>query len=168
MSQILNGPKGDLYAYVFQLSLQTIPPNSKPMLLLHCSRRSFKNTTKKSQKYFRTDMTVFVKHKSDRSYYRLSITNNGKEWDATDKRCYDSVRLSALPEATELMNSIEHYNSESCDPRILCTISSVNSFGGGRKESRIGKGISNKDRQLFYHEFYRLMQDSVNMIDPID
>ena len=168
MSQILNGPKGDLYAYVFQLSLQTIPPNSKPMLLLHCSRRSFKNTTKKSQKYFRNDMTVFVKHKSDRSYYRLSITNNGKEWDATDKRCYDSVRLSALPEATELMNSIEHYNSESCDPRILCTISSVNSFGGGRKESRIGKGISNKDRQLFYHEFYRLMQDSVNMIDPID
>ena len=168
MSQILTGPKGDLYAYVFQLSLQTIPPKSKPMLLLLCSRRSFKNTAKKSQKYFKNDMTVFVKHRSDREYYRLSITDNGKEWNSTDKRCYEANCLSDLPDATELMSQIEQYNGESSEPRILCTISTVNSFGGGRKESHIGKGISNKDRQLFYHEVYRAIQGSVEMIDPLD
>ena len=168
MSQILSDAKGDLYAYVFQMSLQTIPPSGKPMLLLHVSRRSFKNTAERSKTIFRNNMTVFVRHRGEKEYHRLIITGNGKAWKEADKSCYDSICNSDLPEATELMQHLEEYNRESCDPRILCTISAVNSFRGGRSESHIGKGVSSLDRQLFYREFHNILQDSIDMIAPLD
>ncbi len=168
MSQILSEPKGDLYAYVFQLSLQTVPPKSKPMLLLQCSRRIFKNNAKRSKKYFKNDMSVYVKHKIDREYYCLHITDNGKKWNETDQRLYKYNYPMDLPDVETLMNGIEKYNKEDAEPRILCTISTVNSFDGGNSESRVKKGVSNKDKQLFYDEVYQQIKDCVDKIDPIE
>ncbi len=163
MSQILYAPNGDLYAYVFSFSLQTIPADNYPMLLLNCSRRRFKNSTKRSQKYLKNKMSVYVKHKDETCYYRLemgySVEKKGIDWDQADRICYNFIYSNGLPEAEAVMESIEKFNSSQYDPQILCVISSENSYGS---ETKVGVGVGVQDEESIYNSIYDLINDVVD------
>ena len=165
MSQILSAPNGDLYAYVFSFSLQTIPADNHPMLLLNCSRRRFKNSSKRSKMYLRNKMSVFVKHKEETCYYKLSINSNSKgeeiewNWDEAERKCYDFMYPNRLPDANDIKRAIETYNGVKSDPQILCVVSPENSF---ESETKIGTGVGVKDEEAIYNAFYQLI---FNLVD---
>ena len=164
MTQVLSGPK-DLYTYVFSFSLQTIPADNYPILLLNCSRRKFKNSTKRSKKYFSNKMSVYVKHKEESCYYKLSLSCNWTKgctewvWDQADRLCYNFTYLNGLPEANEVMEALERYNSYTSEPQILCTCSTINSF---ESESNIGVGVSVLDKESIYNSIFNLISDMVD------
>ena len=163
MSQALSAPNGDLYAYVFSFSLQTIPADNYPMLLLNCSRRRFKNSTKRSQKFLKNKMSVYVKHKDVSCYYRLemgySIEEKRLDWDQADRLCYNFIYSKGLPEARNVMESIEQFNSSQCNPRILCVVSSENSY---ESETKVGVGVGVLDEESIYNSIYNLISDLVD------
>lgn len=173
MSQILQDSKGQYFAYVFAFSLQTVPPESKSMLLLQCSRRRFKNTTKGSKNYLPNKLSVYIKNSGDNNYYKINMERLFNKdigafenvWNAADKECYNSIYLKKLPSADDLMNAIEKYNSPDSDPRLVCTISPSNSFAS---ETRIGTGVSALDRKDFYNSIYSLISDSVSKMPEVD
>ena len=173
MSQILQDNKGQYFAYVFAFSLQTVPPESKSMLLLQCSRRRFKNTTKGSKNYLPNKLSVYVKNSGDNNYYKINMERLFNKdtgafenvWSAVDKECYNSIYLKKLPSADDLMNAIEKYNSPDSEPRLVCTISPSNSFAG---ETRIGTGVSALDKKDFYNSVYSLIRDSVSKLPEVD
>lgn len=166
MSQVLAGPK-DLYAYVFSFSLQTIPADSYPMLLLNCSRRRFKNTSKRSMHFLKNKMSVYVKHKEEPCYCKLKMDYNFEkkcvDWDQADRSCYNFTYPNGLPEAKEVIEALEKYNSFKSDPQILCTCSTVNSY---EDESDIGVGVSALDKESFYNSIYSLISDMVFKSQP--
>lgn len=164
MSQVLSDPNsGDLFAYVFSFSLQTIPADNQPMLLLNCSRRRFKNSTKRSQKYLKKRMSVYVKHKAETCFYKLdmkySFETRGIVWDRADRLCYNFIYANGLPEADVVMDAIESFNGSQCDPQILCSISSENSYGS---ETKIGVGVGAKDEESIYNAIYELISEFVD------
>lgn len=173
MSQVLQDSKGQYYAYVFSFSLQTVPPESRPMLLLHCSRRRFKNSSQNAKNYWSNKLSVYIKHAKDKNYYKLNMESvwnketKGIEvdWSAVDAKCYNSIYREGLPFAAELKKKIEKYNSPQSEPRFFCTVSSSNSWA---EETGIGIGVSALDRRIFYSEIYRLIGDSVNKLSEID
>lgn len=174
MSQILFGGKnGDIYAYVFSFSLQTLPPDSKPLILLHCSRRRFKNQSLRSKRYFKNNLTTYIKNLAYDNYFKLSIEkaknseNNKWEsiWNPADKECYEMIYNGRLPKVSDLVNAFEKYNRPDSEPCILCTVSSMNSFAD---ETRIGTGISALDKQIFYEAIYNLIKDGVEKCGVIN
>lgn len=168
MSQVLAGPK-DLYAYVFTFSLQTIPPDNFPILLLNCSRRRFKNSTKRSKTHLWNKMGVYVKHKGEECYYKLNISYNPEkemlDWDNADRACYNFTYPSGLPEADKLINAIEKFNAPKNDRQILCVVSPKNSFSS---ETHIGTGIGVLDKAEIYSSIYLLINDLVDKSQPND
>lgn len=173
MSQVLQDSKGQYFAYVFAFSLQTVPPDSQPMLLLHCSRRRFKNTSKSSKNYWPNKLSVYIKHAKDSNYYKLNMESTwNKEtresevvWSTVDAECYNSIYREGLPSAPDLKRAIEKYNSPQNEPRLFCTISPLNSFAG---ETKIGTGISALDRGVFYAEIYKHISDSADICSEVD
>lgn len=165
MSQVLSAPNGDLYAYVFSFSLQTIPADNYPMLLLNCSRRRFKNSTKRSKTLLKNKMSVYVKHKDETCYYKLSIKCNWKkecmewEWDEAERMCYDFTYPHKLPKANDVKEAIEEFNSVKNNPQILCGISAENSF---ESETEVGTGVSVQDEESMYNSIYELISDVVD------
>ncbi|MDE6059498.1 MAG: DUF3962 domain-containing protein [Clostridia bacterium] len=169
MSQVIKGYKGDLYAYVFSFGLQTIPGReaTSSMLLLNCSRRIFKNTSARSKKYLRNNMSVYVKHNSKPIYYKITMLSNYNQvtWKDADESCYNFAYPNSLPKADDVMNRIEFYNDETkSNPQIYCTCSTENSFSS---ESKIGTGISALDKVTFYNAIYELIKESVSKSDPL-
>lgn len=162
MSQVLSASNGDLYAYVFSFSLQTIPVDNYPMILLNCSRRRFKNTTERSQRFLTNKMGVYVKYKDESRYFRLNIGYSSKkkalDWDQADKKCYEFIHLNGLPEAGDVMNTLKKFNGVQNEPRILCVVSPENSF---KSETTIGVGVGVKDEEQIYNQIYELISDSV-------
>lgn len=162
MSQVLTGPK-DLYAYVFSFSLQTIPADNHSMLLLNCSRRRFKNSTKRSKTYLSNKMSIFVKHRNEQSYYKLSmsynLTKKCLDWDQADRLCYNFEYPNGLPDAEYLINAIEKFNATKNDIQILCVESPKNSF---KSETNIGIGVSALDKEEIYNSIYPLISDMVD------
>ncbi len=172
MSQVIRGYKNDLYAYVFSLCLQTIPGSgvSSPILLLNCSRRIFKNSSNRSNKFLKNSMTAFVKHSEEPIYYRISMEYDSVmrkvKWRESDENCYDFAYPKGLPKAEEVLNELEAYNDEiKSNPQIFCSCSTENSYAG---ESKIGTGISALDKAVFYNSIYELVKEFVLKIDPID
>lgn len=163
MSQVLSAPNGDLYAFVFSFSLQTIPADNYPILLLNCSRRRFKNSTNRSQKFLKNNMGVYVKHQNETCYYRLemgySFEKNGIEWDRADRKCYNFIYPNGLPDANEIIGAVEKFNSTQCNPQILCVISAENSYGS---ETKVGVGVGVKDEESIYNSIYKLISDVVD------
>lgn len=165
MSQVLAAQNGDLYTYVFSFSLQTIPADNKPMLLLDCRRRRFKNSTKRSKTFLRNKMSVYVKHKKTPYYYRLSIDCNWKKeynewvWDQAERMCYDFAYPNRLPDANDIKAAIEKYNGAQCDPQILCVVSPENSF---ESETKVGVGVGVKDEESIYNSIYCMISHMVD------
>ncbi len=166
MTQVLSGPK-DLYAYVISFSLQTIPADNYPMLLLNCSRRRFKNSTKRSQKFLKNKMSVYIKHKDDPCYYRLSMGYSYEKkcviWNQADRLCYNFTYPKGLPEANEVIEALEKFNSYKSEPQILCTCSTMNSF---ESESNIGVGVSVLDKESIYNSIFNLISNMVDKSQP--
>lgn len=173
MSQVLQSDKAQYYAYVFSFSLQTVPPESRPILLLHCSRRRFKNTSQGSKYYWPNKLSVYIKHTKDNNYYKLNLesawnkeTNETEAvWSPADAECYNSIYREGLPPATQLKQAIENYNSPQSEPRLMCTISPSNSWA---EETGIGTGVSALDREIFYDAIYRLIGNSVSRLAETD
>lgn len=166
MSQVLAGPK-DLYAYVFSFSLQTIPADNFPMLLLNCSRRRFKNSTKRSRLFLKNKMSVYVKHREELCYCKLKMDYNFEkkcvDWDQAERACYNFTYPEGLPEAKDVIDALEKFNSFESDPQILCTCSTVNSY---ESESKIGIGVSVLDKESIYNSIYDLISDMVDKSQP--
>ena len=171
MSQVIKGHKGDLYAYVFSFGLQTIPGRkvTSSMLLLNCSRRIFKNTSVRSKKYLKNNMSVYVKHNSKPIYYKITMLYDYSKkqvvWKDADESCYNFAYPNSLPKADDVMNRIEFYNDETkSNPQIYCACSTENSFAG---ESKIGTGVSALDKNAFYNAIYELIKESVTKSNPL-
>lgn len=172
MSQVIKGYKDDLYAYVFSMCLQTIPGRSvsSPMLLLNFSRRIFKNSSVRSKKYLKNNMSVYVKHDSKPIYYKIIMAydpvKKQVKWNEADESCYKFAYPKSLPKAEEVLNELEFYNDETkSNPQIFCTSSTENSYAS---ESKIGTGVSALDKAAFYNAIYELIKGTVSKIEPID
>lgn len=171
MSQVIKGYKGDLYAYVFSFGLQTIPGRNttSSMLLLNCSRRIFKNTSARSKKYLKNNMSAYVKHNNKAIYYKIPMfydyIKDQVVWKDADESCYNFAYPNCLPKADDVLNRVEFYNDETkSNPQIYCTCSTQNSNAW---ESKIGTGISALDKDTFYNAIYELIKESVSKSDQL-
>jgi len=162
MTQVLcDSRRGELYAYTLTFSLQTIPPDNYPMLLLSCGRRRFRNNSNYAKRFMPNRMSVYVKHKEEQSYCKLSMSwvRGSIVWDQADKECYNFAYADELPDANDVVQAFEKFNADQCEPRILCVISSENS---SKHETHIGTGVSPLDKEAIYNAVYELIGDMVD------
>lgn len=151
------------YAFVIKLSVQTTPPQRKAMLVCDLSIRRFIPHVWANNPWLDNKVIAHVRVAENRFKkipIQYSSYNKSLVWSETDEKCYNLYEFSTLPKAKDVICNVETYFSPSAQPQILCP------FANGLKwaqKSKIGTGVSVKDKAEFYDQLYKMLGNYVSV-----
>ena len=142
------------YSFVFQLSVQTIPPKRKAWLLCHISIRRWISQRDGEKLYIPDSVNAHIR--IDRNKFcqiPMEYHNKKWQWVHPDIDCYQIWGYDALPEAEKVLDVPGLYAKQ-----ILLPFR----YGmSGIVESEIGTGVPVVDKVAFYREIKQLLGDMV-------
>jgi hypothetical protein len=146
------------YSFVFDLSVQTTPPQRKALLLCQMSiRRWIPDRYNKERTPYLSESIGSHIRVSDDKYCRVPIaydyTSKGLDWKSQDKECYNIWGYEPLPPADDVLKDPAAYTA-----KILLPYKNGMS---GFVASKIGTGVSVVDKRLLYHSISALLGDMV-------
>lgn len=146
------------YSFVFDLSVQTTPPQRKALLLCQMSIRRWipDNYDKERVPFISESIHSHIKV-SDNKYCQVPITYdyNGKrlDWKAQDKECYNIWGYEQLPAAEDVLMDPAAYSAKILLP--------YRNGMGGFIASKIGTGISVVDKASLYQSVSALLGEMI-------
>ncbi|MGN1156291.1 MAG: pPIWI_RE module domain-containing protein, partial [Agathobacter sp.] len=162
-NQLISHPITDFkshhqYSFVFDLSMQTTPPQRKALLLCQMSiRRWIPDTYTKERTPFCSESINSHIKVSDNKYCQIPIAydNNSKrlDWKAQDKACYNIWGYEQLPSADDVLRNPATYTA-----KILLPYKNGMS---GFVASKIGTGVSVVDKASLYQSISALLGDMI-------
>ena len=148
------------YSFVFDLSVQTTPPNRKALLLCQMSiRRWIPGSYCKDHSPFLAESIISHIKVSDDKYCQVPIAyDNGSrkvDWKTQDKECYNIWGYEQLPFADDVLRDPATYAK-----KILLPYK--NGLGkSGFADSKIGTGVSVVDKSSLYQSFSSLLDGMI-------
>lgn len=155
----LPGPKGSEYSFVFQFSVQTIPPERHALLLCHISiRRWVPGLGEKP--YFKEAANVHVRVSKGR-FCIVPIEWNRKQkdllWKLQEQACYDLYAYDPLPDIKEYKQNFPKYKSTHLIPY---------KNGMGVQKSPIEPGVPIKDKAELYQKIAESLSEICIPVGP--
>lgn len=176
MSQPLSDEKenANYYSIGLQLSLQTTPPERNCMLLVDCSVKRFISDIKECDYiYLSEDIHAYVAMGNNK-YRKITLSQKinkdsatGRNkyphyWNDAERKCYDLYNCNILPDADDVLYHPEQYLSEHSKAQILMPYKNGMEF----TRTRIGTGISVKDKHDIFDQVAALMKNFADKADP--
>lgn len=162
-NQLISHPITDLtshhqYSFVFDLSVQTTPPQKKALLLCQMSiRRWIPDNCKKEHTPFCSESINSHIKVPDNKYCQIPIAydSNSKrlDWKAQDKECYNIWGYEQLPSADDVLRDPATYTAKILLP-----------YKNGMARfvaSKIGTGVSVVDKALLHQSISALLGDMI-------
>lgn len=146
------------YSFVFDLSVQTTPPQRKALLLCQMSiRRWIPDNYNKERVPFLSDSISSHIMVSDSKYCQVPIaydyTNKRLDWKAQDKECYNIWGYEQLPSADAVLRNPASYTAKILLP--------YKNGMGGFVASKIGTGVSVVDKSSLHQSLSALLGDMI-------
>lgn len=146
------------YSFVFDLSVQTTPPQRKALLLCHMSiRRWIPDSYSKEHTPFLSESIIAHVKVSDDIYCQVSITYDYNsrqiDWKPQDKECYNIWGYEQLPPADDVLRTPATYAEKILLPYKNGMVGFVDSV--------IGTGVSVIDKSLLYQSISTLLDGMV-------
>lgn len=162
-NQLISHPITDLkshhqYSFVFDLSVQTTPPQRKALLLCQMSIRRWipDNYNKERAPFLSESISSHIKV-SDSKYCQVPIAYdcNSKrlDWKAQDKECYNIWGYEQLPSADNVLRDPATYTAKILLP--------YKNGMGGFVASKIGTGVSVVDKASLHQSVSALLGDMI-------
>lgn len=162
-NQLISHPITDLkshhqYSFVFDLSVQTTPPQRKALLLCQMSIRRWipANYNKERAPFLSESISSHIKV-SDSKYCQVPIAYdcNSKrlDWKAQDKECYNIWGYEQLPSADDVLRDPATYTAKILLP--------YKNGMGGFMASKIGTGVSVVDKASLHQSVSTLLGDMI-------
>lgn len=155
---IIDSKSHHQYSFVFDLSVQTTPPQRKALLLCQMSIRRWipDNYNKERSPFLSESISSHIKV-SDSKYCQVPIAynyiNKQLDWKVQDKECYNIWGYEQLPSANDVLRDPKIYAEE-----ILLPYKNGMS---GFVASKIGTGVSVVDKASLYKSVSFLLGDMV-------
>lgn len=146
------------YSFVFDLSVQTIPPKRKALLLCHMSIRRWIPDiyNKENVPFLENKISAHIKI-SENKYCRVHISYDKSKkqvvWKEQDEECYNILEYDKLPSAEDVVKFLAEYTEN-----ILLPYKNGMS---GFVASKIGTGVSVVDKASLYNSIFNLLGDMV-------
>ena len=146
------------YSFVFDLSVQTTPPQRKALLLCQMSiRRWIPDSYGKERAPFLSESIISHIKVSDDKYCQVSIAYDYNsrqiDWKAQDKECYNIWGYEQLPSADDVLRGPATYAEKILLP--------YKNGMGGFVDSRIGTGVSVVDKSSLYQSIFPLLKGMI-------
>ena len=146
------------YSFVFDLSVQTTPPQRKALLLCQMSiRRWIPGNYNKERIPFLSDGINSHIKVSDSKYCQVSIAYNYNsrqpDWKAQDKECYNIWGYEQLPPANDVLTDPATYTEKI----LLPYKNGMNGFVA----SKIGTGVSVVDKAILHQAISALLGNMI-------
>ena len=146
------------YSFVFDLSVQTTPPQRKALLLCQMSiRRWIPDSYGKERTPFLSESIISHIKVSDDKYCQVSIAYDYNsrqiDWKAQDKECYNIWGYEQLPSADDVLRGPATYAEKILLP--------YKNGMGGFVDSRIGTGVSVVDKSSLYQSIFSLLKGMI-------
>ena len=146
------------YSFVFDLSVQTAPPQRKALLLCQMSiRRWIPGSYCKDHSPFLAESIISHIKVSEDKYCQVPIAydygSRQVNWKAQDKECYNIWGYEQLPSADDVLRNPTAYAE-----KILLPYKNGMS---GFCDSRIGTGVSVVDKSSLYHSISGLLDGMI-------
>lgn len=155
---IIDSKSHHQYSFVFDLSVQTTPPQRKALLLCQMSIRRWipDNYNKERVPFLSESISSHIKV-SDSKYCQVPIAydyiNKKLDWKAQDKECYNIWGYEQLPSADDVLKNPATYTA-----KILLPYK----YGmGGFVASKIGTGVSVIDKSSLHRSLSGLLGDII-------
>lgn len=155
---IIDSKSHHQYSFVFDLSVQTTPPQRKALLLCQMSIRRWipDNYNKERSPFLPESISSHIKV-SDSKYCQVPIAydyiSKQLDWKVQDKECYNIWGYEQLPSANDVLRDPKIYTE-----KILLPYKNGMS---GFVASKIGTGVSVVDKALLYKSVSVLLGDMV-------
>ena len=151
---------GHAYSFVFNFSVQTTPPDRSALLLCQMSTRRW------IPGYYGKDRSPFLAEAvnahiaaSGDKYCQVPIAYDRRrrqlDWQSQDKECYNICGYEPLPDAVDVLTHPERYAGTVLLP--------YKNGMGGFVPSKIGTGISVKDKAELYARFGEHLSDLIGV-----
>lgn len=146
------------YSFVFDLSVQTTPPQRKALLLCQMSiRRWIPDIYNKERAPFLSESISSHIKVSDNKYCQVPIAydynSNRLDWKAQDKECYNIWGYEQLPSADDVLRDPATYTAKILLP--------YKNGMGGFVASKIGTGVSVVDKASLHQSVSALLGDMI-------
>ncbi len=157
-SPITDSKSNHQYSFVFDLSVQTTPPQRKALLLCQMSiRRWIPDRPKKERSLFLPEGIIAHIKISDHKYCQVPISYDLSakkiNWREQDKECYNIWGYEQLPLAEDVLMNPAAYTSQILLP--------YKNGMRGFTASKIGTGVSALDKAALYQSISTLLDDMV-------
>lgn len=155
---IIDSKSHHQYSFVFDLSVQTTPPQRKALLLCQMSIRRWipDNYNKERSPFLSESISSHIKV-SDSKYCQVPIAydyiSKQLDWKVQDKECYNIWGYEQLPSANDVLRDPKIYTA-----KILLPYKNGMS---GFVASKIGTGVSVVDKASLYKSVSVLLGDMV-------
>lgn len=159
ISQPIVDPKSQhQYSFVFDLSVQTTPPQRRALLLCQMSiRRWIPDSYGKERSPYCTESIISHIMVSDDKYCQIPIAYDYNtrrvDWKAQDRECYNIWGYEQLPSADNILRDPATY----VETILLPYKNGMNGF----VFSEIGTGVSAVDKALLFQSISTLLGDTV-------
>ena len=157
VSQPLKDPKsGHAYSFVFDFSVQTTPPQRKALLLCQMSMRRWVPDAlhKDSAPVLKEHIHAHIKA-GEYKYCQVQIACDNRaqkvDWKEQDKTCYNIWGYEPLPDVQAVLA-----DPAACSDRVLLP---YKNGMWGVKSSKIGTGVSVRDKASLYGVILGLLQE---------
>ena len=146
------------YSFVFDLSVQTTPPQRKALLLCQMSIRRWipDNYSKEHAPFLSENISSHIKV-SDSKYCQIPITydyiSKRLDWKAQDKECYNIWGYEQLPSTDDVLKDPATYTMKILLP--------YKNGMGGFVTSKIGTGVSVVDKTSLHQSLSALLGDII-------
>lgn len=146
------------YSFVFDLSVQTTPPQRKALLLCQMSIRRWipDNYNKEHAPFLSENISSHIKV-SDSKYCQIPISydyiSKRLDWKAQDKECYNIWGYEQLPSADDVLKDPAAYTMKILLP--------YKNGMGGFVTSKIGTGVPVVDKTSLHQSLSALLGDII-------
>lgn len=155
---IIDSKSHHQYSFVFDLSVQTTPPQRKALLLCQMSIRRWipDNYNKERVPFISESVSSHIKV-SDTKYCQVPIVydyiNKRLDWKAQDKECYNIWGYEQLPSADDVLKDPATYTAKILLP--------YKNGMRGFVASKIGTGVSVVDKSSLHRSLSALLGDII-------
>lgn len=165
----IQGKKNNIYSYGISFSLQTIPPERKPLLLCDCSIHRWISNKWQEKPYLKERVIAHVWVGNNRIYklpiYQKYKSEDPYRWQETEEKYYNLYNYKPLPNAGEFMEYIDTYLSE--EKGITCLYKNgMDSLGFVK--NNIGTGVSVAEKKDIYDGVLSYISEMVYAVGEVE
>lgn len=165
----IQGEGDKAYSYGISFSLQTVPPERKPLLLCNCCIHKWIPGKWKEKPYLNQENIIAHIWAENHRIYRLPIYQKYKSeeeyfWQEAEKKYYNLYCLKSLPAAREVVDSFNTYLQE--DRKITCLYRKGMDKLGFQK-NKIGTGVSMKEKNDIHNGILSYLSKMVYEIEGV-